>query len=122
MKLAVANNLDYPGMQADDFWVAEEGGQIVGIVGLKRHPECLELCALGVDEGRRGRGWGSRLVWAILRKEPRAIYLATVIPGFFARFGFEKAEAVPSSMVKTAEWCAGCRPECCLVMMRKAQK
>ena len=117
--MAVANNLDYPGMERDDFWVAEDRGRILGAVGLKRHPECRELCALGVDEARRGQGWGGKLVRAVLREAPGEIYLATIIPGFFARFGFKKADRVPLSMVKKAEWCVGCRPELCTVMVKK---
>ena len=119
IRLAKLYNLDYADMEEDGFWVVEEGGRIRGICGLKKHPECLELCALGVDEEWRGRGWGGLLVRAVLRDVPAELYLATVIPGYFSRFGFKKAEAVPASMVKKAEWCAGCRPELCTVMMRQ---
>jgi N-acetylglutamate synthase-like GNAT family acetyltransferase len=122
IRLAKTCNLDYEGMEADAFLVAEEGGRILGICGLKKHPECLELCALGVGEEWRGSGYGKRLVRAALREEPGEIYLATVIPGFFAPFGFEKAASVPPSMVKKQDWCAGCRPELCTVMMKKGKK
>jgi N-acetylglutamate synthase-like GNAT family acetyltransferase len=119
IRLAKSYNLDYAGMEADDFWVAEEGGQVRGICGLKKQSECWELCALGVEEAWRGRGWGGRLVRAVLRGIPAELYLATVIPSFFAHFGFEKADVVPDSMVKKAEWCAGCTPELCTVMIRQ---
>jgi predicted N-acetyltransferase YhbS len=75
-----------------------------------------------VDEKWRGRGWGGQLVRAVLREVPGELYLATVIPDFFARFGFEKAAAFPGSMVKKAEWCAGCTPELCTVMVKQARK
>jgi N-acetylglutamate synthase-like GNAT family acetyltransferase len=117
--LARKHNLDYFGMEADAFWVSEEGGRIRGICALKKHPECWELCALGVDEEWRGRGWGGQLVRAALRDVPGELYLATVIPDFFAGYGFEKADSVPASMVKKAEWCAGCIPELCTVMVRQ---
>lgn len=122
IRLAKTCSLDYEGMAADAFFVAEEGGRILGLCGLKKHPECLELCALGVDEEWRGRGYGKRLVRAALREAPGDLYLATVIPGFFAPFGFEKADAVPPSMVKKGEWCVGCRPELCTVMVKKGKK
>jgi N-acetylglutamate synthase-like GNAT family acetyltransferase len=119
IRLAKKYKLDYADMEEDGFWVAEEGGRIRGICGLKKHPECFELCALGVDEEWRGRGWGVQLVRAVLRDVPGELYLATVIPSFFVRFRFEKATAVPVSMVKKAEWCAGCIPELCTVMVRQ---
>jgi N-acetylglutamate synthase-like GNAT family acetyltransferase len=122
VRLATKHGLDYGGMEADDFWVVEEAGRVVGICGLKRHPECLELCALGVEEAFRGRGWGEKLVWAVLGDAADTVYLATIIPGFFARLGFGKARSIPSSMVKKAEWCAGCRPELCTVMVRRGTK
>jgi N-acetylglutamate synthase-like GNAT family acetyltransferase len=118
-RLAKASNLDYEGMEADGFWVVEEGGRIRGICGLKKHPECRELCALGVEEEWRGRGWGEKLVCAVIREAPDELFLATVIPNFFARFGFEKADTIPGSMVKKSAWCAGCRPELCTVMVRR---
>jgi N-acetylglutamate synthase-like GNAT family acetyltransferase len=122
IRLARACALDYEGMEADAFLVAEEGGRILGICGLKKHPECLELCALGVAEEWRGRGYGKRLVQEALKEAPGELYLATIIPGFFAPFGFAKPDIVPPSMVKKAEWCAGCRPELCTVMVRKGKK
>jgi N-acetylglutamate synthase-like GNAT family acetyltransferase len=122
IRLAKTSSLDYEGMEADAFLVAEEGGRILGICGLKKHPECLELCALGVDEEWRGRGYGKRLVQEALKEAPGELYLATVIPGFFAPFGFRKTDFVPPSMVKKGEWCAGCRPELCTVMVKKREK
>jgi N-acetylglutamate synthase-like GNAT family acetyltransferase len=118
IRLAKKYSLDYAEMEEDGFWVADEGGGIRGICGLKKHPECFELCVLGVDAEWRGRGWGGQLVRAVLRDVPGELYLATVIPSFFVRFGFEKADVVPASMVKKAEWCAGCTPELCTVMVR----
>lgn len=122
VRLARRLDLDYADMEADGFWVVEEGGRILGICGLKNHPECLELCTLGVDKKYRDRGWGAQLVRAVLNEVPGDLYLATVIPDFFVRFGFVKADSVSPSMVKKAEWCAGCRPELCTVMVRKGRK
>jgi N-acetylglutamate synthase-like GNAT family acetyltransferase len=119
LRLAKKYDLDYTGMEADGFFVAAEDGRILGICGLKKHPECLELCALGVEEDYRGRGWGARLVRTALGEVPGEVYLATVIPGFFLRLGFQKAKTVPPSMVKRGEWCAGCTPELCSVLVRQ---
>jgi N-acetylglutamate synthase-like GNAT family acetyltransferase len=118
LKLAETHNLDYSGMAADDFWVAEEKGKIRGICGLKKHCDCLELCSLGVDEKYRHQGLATLLVLALLRRISGEIYLATVIPGFFERFGFKKAGHAPRSMIKKSDWCAGCNREQCTIMIR----
>jgi N-acetylglutamate synthase-like GNAT family acetyltransferase len=120
LKLAQSNDLDYSGMEADDYWVAEEDGLVRGICGKRTHPDCLELCSLGVDEAYRGRGLGRRLVLALLRETTDDICLATVIPGFFRRFGFVGARRIPVSMIKKSEWCASCSRQGCTVMIRKA--
>lgn len=119
--LAERLGLDYPGMENDAFWLAEEGGEIAGAVGLLRHPDGLELVGLGVDERRRGTGLGRALVGALLADTPGEVYLATVIPGFFARCGFAPVPVVPASIAARmgTEWCAGCPRERCVVMRRK---
>ncbi len=121
LSLAARLSLDYQGMEADDFWVATEGEKIIGICGLRQHGDCQELCSLGVKESFQRKGVGSRLVKRLLQETKGDIYLATIIPQFFTQLGFKKAEAIPSSMVKKAEWCAGCRRELCTVMLRKRE-
>jgi N-acetylglutamate synthase-like GNAT family acetyltransferase len=119
LNLAQRMNLDYSDMATDDFWVAAEGEKVLGICGLKNHPDCFELCALGVEEDQRGRGLGRRLVRALLRAVKAEVYLATVIPGYFAELGFGETDFVPASMVKKADWCEGCRRELCRIMVIK---
>ncbi len=68
VELAKSLGLDYPGMEKDRLWVAEEGkdGRIVGLVALKKHPDCLELCSLGVAPSERGKGIAKALVGALM--------------------------------------------------------
>jgi N-acetylglutamate synthase-like GNAT family acetyltransferase len=42
--------------------VAEEGGRVVGYVGLRRHPKSVELEPVIVGQDHRGRGAGRALV------------------------------------------------------------
>ena len=118
-QLAEECGLDYPGMDKDDFLVAEDGGRLRGIVGLKRHPGGLELCSLGVEPGGRRRGVGGELVKALLAGLREDVYLATVIPGYFERLGFRRTAVFPDAMVKDPDWCAGCRRDLCTVMVRR---
>lgn len=119
VRIARECDVDYAGMEKDDFLVAAEDGRIVGIVGLKRHPDCLELCGLGVDVKNRGRGIGKRLVLKLLAGIGGDVYLGTIIPGFFEGLGFERIDSPPRSMLKDPAWCAGCRPDLCTVMVRR---
>jgi N-acetylglutamate synthase-like GNAT family acetyltransferase len=119
--LARSLDLDYPGIEADTLWVAEADGRIIGLVALKDHDDCRELCALGVDPGSRGRGAARALVEALMAEAPGEVHLATIIPGFFETCGFSRTGAVPATFPakrKTA-WCEGCPRERCTVMSRQ---
>jgi N-acetylglutamate synthase-like GNAT family acetyltransferase len=123
VRLAESLALDYPGLEADPLWIAaSEDGRIVGLVALKTHPDCLELCALGVDPGYRGRGIARNLVEALWAAAPGDVHLATVIPGFFASCGFQIIKKdIPASFPakRPTTWCDGCPRERCTVMIRK---
>jgi len=121
--LARRLGLDYPGLEDDPLWVAEgPDGRIAGLVALKRHPDCLELCALGVDPGARGRGIAKALVEALMAEAPGQVHLATVIPGFFVACGFRTIEDdIPATFPakRRTAWCEGCPWERCTVMLRE---
>jgi N-acetylglutamate synthase-like GNAT family acetyltransferase len=122
VSLAMSLGLDYPGMEKEELWVAEEERRIVGIVGLKRHPDCLELCALGVEADRRGKGVAKALVETLMAEVPGPVHLATVIPAFFEARGFERTPDVPRSFIekRRTSWCDGCDLSLCTVMLREA--
>jgi N-acetylglutamate synthase-like GNAT family acetyltransferase len=108
-------------MELDQLWVAEESGVIAGLVVLKKHPDCLELCGLGVDPGSRGKSLGKSLVETLMADVAGDVHLATVIPEFFEACGFEKSADIPATFPekrKTA-WCDGCPQERCTVMLRR---
>ncbi|MBD0338712.1 MAG: GNAT family N-acetyltransferase [Thermoleophilia bacterium] len=50
----------------ENLWVAEEGGRVVGLAGLIRGGEDLELEPVVVSESCRGRGIGRALAGAVL--------------------------------------------------------
>lgn len=119
-RLAESLGLDYPGMENDRFWVAEGRGAIAGIVALKQHADCVELVSLGVDPRARERGLGRRLVQTLLDHTPADVFLATVIPAFFARLGFVRAPLPPAGLAKDPAWCEGCPKDQCVVMIKAA--
>lgn len=112
--------LDYPGMEKDTFFVAEERGKIVGILGLKEHGEFLELVAVGVLEEYRSLGVGKKLVEEALKNVAgRKVYLLTTVPGFYEKLGFESVEDKPEKLQKEPAWCSGCDRTKCVVMVKK---
>lgn len=121
LALARRLGLDYPGLEDARLWIAEDAGRVVGLITLQDHPDCLELCALGVDPGHRGKGTAKALVEALMAEAPGPVHLATVIPGFFEACGFRVAAEVPAAFTAKQEtdWCDGCRRDLCTVMTRE---
>ncbi len=122
LALARSLDLDYPGLEGDALWIAEDGrGRTIGAVALKKHPDCLELCALGVDSGFRGKGVAKALVEALMAEAQGAVHLATIIPGFFESYGFVRTRDIPATFPakRRTAWCEGCPQERCTVMLRK---
>jgi N-acetylglutamate synthase-like GNAT family acetyltransferase len=122
VELARKLGLDYPGLESDPLWIAEKDGQAIGLVALKKHPDCLELCALGVDPVFRGKGVAKALVEALMDEATGDVHLATVIPRFFESCGFHIIkEAIPLAFPakRQTAWCEGCPQQRCTVMLRK---
>jgi N-acetylglutamate synthase-like GNAT family acetyltransferase len=117
--LALKFDLDHENMRAENFMVAEEGGKIVGIGSIIPHEDCLELASVGVRPEYQKSGIGKRLVQQLLDSVKGEVYLATILPRYFEKFGFVKTDQVPLSMLKKESWCVGCRKELCTVMVLK---
>ncbi|MDD8020440.1 MAG: GNAT family N-acetyltransferase [Acidobacteriota bacterium] len=113
--------LDYPGLENDIFYVAEERGKIIGILGLKDFGDFLEMRAVGVLEDYRQMGSGRKLVEEVLASlKGRPLYLLTTIPGFYEPLGFKKVDDIPLALKKDADWCAGCEQQKCTAMFHPA--
>jgi N-acetylglutamate synthase-like GNAT family acetyltransferase len=121
VELARRLGLDYPEMERDTLWIAEEDGRVAGLVALKTHADCLELCGLGVDPAFRGRGLARTLVEALMAEAPGEVHLATIISEFFERCGFHIIrKGIPPTFParRRTAWCEGCPRERCAVMRR----
>lgn len=93
--------LDYPGKENDLFFVAEERGKIIGILGLKDYGEFVEVLSVGVLENYRETGVGKRLVEEALKNVgKKTVYLLTAIPKFYEQLGFKRTERFPEALKK----------------------
>lgn len=91
--------------RGERFVVAEDGGRVVGVIGLRDEGE-LVIESLAVHPSHRGRGIGSRLVQTAI-EDHSDVVLCTPIPDFFKKHGFEEIECP-----------AGCRCEGQVYMRR----
>jgi len=125
--LLSANDLPLDGVKENlsGFIVAEEGGRVIGAVGLERFGSVALLRSAVVSEGRRGGGVGRRLVEHILDYAEsdgieELFLLTTTAENYFPRFGFTRTtrSAVPPAVKASAEFQGAC-PDTALVMTRR---
>jgi amino-acid N-acetyltransferase len=126
VRLLEAAELPTAGLEPSlpDFLVAEEGGRVVGAVGLEVYGESALLRSAVVDAGRRGSGLGIDLVERLLHRAStrgvREIYLLTTTAEyFFPRFGFltiPRSEVAPA--VRASEEFRGACPDTAIAMRK----
>jgi N-acetylglutamate synthase-like GNAT family acetyltransferase len=97
--------LDIAETDAGQFLVAVRGDSIRGFGRLRPYRDFTELATLGVMAPDQMKGIGSLVVRALLKKAGGEVYLTTVIPAYFSRFGFSKADDYPAELNKKMDFC-----------------
>jgi amino-acid N-acetyltransferase len=125
--LALLEEVDLPkegvAEHFDNFFVAREGGKLIGCVGQERYGDVALLRSLAVSPGSQRSGLGQALT-ARLLDEVRAsgvrefVLLTTTAHDFFARhFGFAETERSQfnEAFANSPEWCLPhCSSAACL--------
>jgi N-acetylglutamate synthase-like GNAT family acetyltransferase len=86
--------LDGENLEAGQFIVAREAGQIVAFGRVKPYGDQVhELGSVGVVESQRGKGWGDRVVRELIRRFPAdEVFITTDLAAYFERFGFRRLD------------------------------
>jgi amino-acid N-acetyltransferase len=125
-RLLTASSLPLAGVAENlgGFFVAESGGELVGVVGLEVRGNNALLRSTAVEPAWRGRGVGRQLVERVVAEAEargiRALYLlTTTAERYFPSFGFTRTtrEAVPEEVRATEEFRDAC-PASAVVMCR----
>ncbi|NDJ60751.1 MAG: GNAT family N-acetyltransferase [Chloroflexi bacterium] len=84
--------LDPTSLHWENFLVAEQDGQIVGIGQIKPYPSGPELGSLVVLAAYRGQGIAAQIIGALSASAPRPLYLMCLdkLESFYARYGFQR--------------------------------
>ncbi len=111
-------DLRYPGENYDGFWLAEKAGRVVGVVRLEEHPDFSFLTSLGVANDSLHQGTAKALLNQVSMQASKPIYLYTIIPEFFRKFGFVIIPRLPSLPAKSPYGCNKCFPDQCVTMVK----
>lgn len=98
--------LDDEDLKTTQFLVARSAkSELLGFGRLRKHPDSLELCTLGVLPDYRGRGIGKKLVSQLIACAGEDLYVVCIIPDFFKKFGFEMVKEIPDSIKRKFTIC-----------------
>ncbi|MEE9449649.1 MAG: arsenic resistance N-acetyltransferase ArsN2 [Ignavibacteriaceae bacterium] len=108
-----------------NFFVLENGGNIIGTIGMELYGDTALLRSLVVGKDYQNKGYGHKLYYALTSKAKIMnvinIYLLTeTAEGFFSKEGFQKIarESVPPSIKQTYEYSTLCS-ESAVCMVKK---
>lgn len=106
-----AFELDDRGLKKEDFRAAFDQQELRGFGRLRKHPDCTELCSLGVVTPHRNKGIGKAITAELIRTAPlTTIYVVCIIPHFFVPFGFKEVSTYPVSIKEKLEYCTQSLP------------
>ncbi|HTY12880.1 MAG TPA: GNAT family N-acetyltransferase [Candidatus Omnitrophota bacterium] len=112
-------DLRYKNETFDQFYLAEADGVPAGVVRLDEHAGYIFLTTLGVASVYLRKGIGRALMEFAIGRSLKDIYIYTIIPEFFAKFGFVPAPAPADLPQKNIFDCDECFPGKCVTMVRK---
>jgi N-acetylglutamate synthase-like GNAT family acetyltransferase len=100
-----AFELDNRGLKREEFCAAFQEHQLLGFGRLRQHPDCIELCSLGVIPAYRNKGIGKAITETLIKQQLQPIYLVCIIPHFFTPFGFKEVTVYPASIGQKLDYC-----------------
>ena len=89
----------------DEFTAAFFNSALAGFGRLREHPNCTEICTLGIMETHRKKGIAKKITTELIQRAKNEIYLVCIIPEFFSQLGFSIVDEFPSSMQNKLDYC-----------------
>ncbi len=112
--------LEYPSLNLDNFWIAEDGNIIVSITRFEDIGNCYFISSVGTKKDFEGKGLASKLIKKISNQQ-KDVYLYTIIPDFFEKLGFKTVKTPPFLPRREVFNCKDCSPNVCVCMIRRAE-
>jgi len=100
--------LDSENLDNEQFYIAEADGKLAGFGRVKSYGEVYELATLGVLENFRGNDIGRKIIEKLINIVPsKEIWITTIIPEYFERFGFIEDDNIPDEILLKCERLCG---------------
>jgi len=110
---------EVPCFEVNETWLLEARGEPAGLARITDLGPAYFLSSVGIIPEKRGQGLARKLLETILEGREKDIYLYTIIPEFFFRFGFETTAPASFLPSRTLFSCHLCEPEKCFCLVRR---
>jgi N-acetylglutamate synthase-like GNAT family acetyltransferase len=97
--------LDNNELHEHQFSIAKHKKEVYGFGRLRTYSHCQELCSLGVIQEFRLKRIGSSLTTLLIERRQKPLYVVTIIPAFFSKFGFKQTLHFPLEIKCKLEFC-----------------
>lgn len=112
-------DLEVPWLKTSETWLIEDEKKAIGLARITDLGQAYFLSSVGLLPEWRGRGLARLLLQAVLAERKKDVYLYTIIPEFFFRFGFEVVDPPPFLPPRDLFSCHLCQPEKCLCLVKR---
>ncbi len=94
-------HLDADDLDASQFVVAAENGDIIGFGRLRKTGDVYDIGCVVVIEQQRRRGIGASIVRHLMEYAPvKTVYVVTDLVDYFTRLGFAEAKKKPKELMR----------------------
>jgi len=117
MAIVTEQDLGYDHLKYDSFWVATDNYEVLSVLRMEEFADFFFISAVGTRTIYQNRGYAGKLITTLLAKGGKDIYLYTIIPDFFARFGFTAISTPPFLPSRSLFACERCDRGKCACMI-----
>ncbi len=116
-------HLDEDDLDASQFVVAAENGDIIGFGRLRKTGDVYDIGCVVVVEQRQRRGIGASIVRHLMEYAPvRTVYVVTDVVDYFTKLGFTEAKKKPKDLMRRLEMACGVKGKPATLLMSYENK
>jgi N-acetylglutamate synthase-like GNAT family acetyltransferase len=102
--------LDDRCLDISEFITLSKDSRLLAFGRIREYESCAELCSVGVIEEARNLGLAQKLINSLSKLTAQPLYLVSILPDFFEKFGFQICQDYPAEIKNKLEYCLDSLP------------
>jgi N-acetylglutamate synthase-like GNAT family acetyltransferase len=101
--------------------VADLDNRVIAVARVEEFEDFCFLNSVGTTTDQQGKGIAGKLLEGILVAYSKDVYLYTIIPNFFRKYGFEISDFYGGLPERETFDCGNCQPGKCVCMLHRTR-